>query len=341
MTAAFATFLLGFLSAGEAAAANAGPPPALVVVALPANANRAILEALNRLRGEAISVGFEVRFVDAGTETVTPNQLEDLGHGLRPAAVVAFSGSQASEQPKHSLDVLFLDRSTGQTSIERITVDPDDAKDRGEVIVAVRAVDFIRARMLDALVNRAAAPAPAPPPARAKPGARAYLAVGVSVLGTSTGFAPSVAPEIDGGYATLRWLRIGLSGFGFGTRPSMNSVAGEVALEQRYLGAAATVLGPAWHGLRGAAELGGGWHWLRLHGTPKPPYGASSDSSSSAALVACLGGSWAAASHFLVDLRGGALWLQQRPQINGTVNEGLGSLGRPSWFARAAVGLAY
>jgi hypothetical protein len=39
-------------------------PPALVVVALPANANMAILEALNRLRGEATSVGFEVRFVE-------------------------------------------------------------------------------------------------------------------------------------------------------------------------------------------------------------------------------------------------------------------------------------
>ena len=108
--------------------------PALVVVALPANANRAILEALNRLRGEAISVGFEVRFVDAATESMTLTQLDDLSRGLRSAAVVAFAGPEGSMKTAHSLDVWFLDRASGKTSVVHLTADGSaDAEDRGEV----------------------------------------------------------------------------------------------------------------------------------------------------------------------------------------------------------------
>jgi hypothetical protein len=343
VTAALPIAILGFLSGSEPAAANASSSPALVVVALPVNANPAILEALHRLRGEATSVGFDVHFVSAATETVTPNQLQELGRGLRPAAVVAFSGSQASGEPRHSLDVLFLDRASGKTTIEHIMVGVDEAaEDRGEVIVSVRAVDFIRARMLDALVSRATAPRQPERSAPAAGRASAYLAAGMSVMGAFTGFAPSVAPELDLGYAPQPWLRIGVAAFGFGTRPSADSIAGVVELDQRYLGAGVTALGPAWHGLRGAFELGGGWHWLKVDGTAKrSPYQATSSRSSSAALIGALGVTWSSGSHFLIDLRGGSLWLQNRPQINGLLTESLGSLGRPSWFARVSVGLAY
>ena len=69
--------VFGLLQAGVADSSAAdGGAPALVVVALPAEADPAILEALHRLRGEATSVGFEVRLVGPATESLTLEQLE-------------------------------------------------------------------------------------------------------------------------------------------------------------------------------------------------------------------------------------------------------------------------
>jgi len=343
VTAALILTLIGLLSATPAGVAIDGDSSAaLVVVALPANANHAILEALNRLRGEATSVGFDVRLVDARTETVSPNHLEGLGEGLRPAAVVAFSGSQSGEHPGHSLDVLFLDRATGKTSIEHFSVEKDEeADDRAEVIVAVRAVDFIRARMLDALVGRAAAPRPAEAP-RSIPGHPvAYAAVGLAVLGTFSGFLPSVMPKIEIAYQPVAWIRVGASGFGLGTRPSARSVAGEVDLDQRYVGGSVTGLSPAWRQLRLALEIGGGAYWMRVRGTAKSPNPSSTDRLWSGAMVSSLGLSSAVAGHLLLDVRGGMLWLQQEARIRGTETESLGNVGRPSWFGSALVGVAY
>lgn len=351
MTAALPITLVGLLCAAPASAEVGPSPPsndpsaAVVVVALPGNANHAILEALNRLRGEATSVGFEVRFVDAGTETVSANRLEDLGQGLRPAAVVALSGAQSGDEPGHSLDVLFLDRSSGKTSIEHFSVDKDDeVEDRAEVIVAVRAVDFVRARMLDALVSRAKAPraAPAPRPAT-RPAAQSvvYAAVGAVVLWAASGFAPSVAPKIELSHQPMEWVRVGVSAFGLGTRPSASSAAGEVELDQRYAGVSVTGLSPAWHRLRLALELGGGVYWMRMRGLAKAPDQSSSDRLVSGAMVSAVGASWAVARYLSIDVRGGTLWLQNQAKLRGTETEALGDVGRPSWFASALVGVAY
>jgi hypothetical protein len=313
----------------------------LVVVALPANANHAIREALSRLGGEATSVGFDVRFVDAGTEAASPDRLEGLGQGLHPAAVVAFAGSQSGERPEHSLDVLFLDRASGRTFVEHFVVDDAEAEDRAEVIVAVRAVDFIRARMLDALVRRAKASAPSEPP-RPMPRHRlAYVGGGLVVLGTFAGFSPSVAPRIELGYEPAEWLRLAASGLAFGTRPSAHSVAGEVDLEQRYVGASSTALSPAWHRLRAAIEIGGGAYWMQVRGIAKAPGANSTERLWSAAMVSSIGASWALSPHLMLDVRSGALWLQREANVRGTERESLGTVGRPSWFASALVGVAY
>jgi hypothetical protein len=328
-------------AASPGVTADGDASAALVVVALPVNANQAIREALSRLGGEATSVGFDVRFLDAGTETVSPEQLESLSHGLQPAAVVAFSGSQAGERPGHSLDVLFLDRASGATFVEHFVVEDAEAEDRAEVIVAVRAVDFIRARMLDALVRRARASGPPEPPRPVPRYQLLYASIGLNLLGTSSGFSPSLAPKIELGYEPAAWLRLSASGFGFGTRPSAESVAGKVDLDHRYLGASMTVLSPSWHRLRGALELGGGAYWMQMRGMSRASAPNTTERLWSAAMVSSVGVSWALARHLLLDVRGGALWLQQEGKIHGTELEPLGTVGRPSWFASTLLGVAY
>lgn len=342
MTTAVALTVLGLLcTTPNGVEADANASSALIVVALPTNANPAIREVLSRLGGEATSVGFDVRFVDAGADSVSPDQLEALGRGLSPAAVVTFSGAPSGEQPRHSLDVLFLDRSSGRTFVEHFVVEDDETDERAEVIVAVRAVDFIRARLLEALVRR---PEPSPPrePARLLPRRPVlYVGAGLAALGTFSGFSPSLAPKIEVGYAPAGWLRLSASAFGFGTRPSARSVAGEVDLDQRYLGVSATAFGPSWRRLRPVFELGGGAYWLQVRGMPKTPGSNTTDRLWTSAMASSAGLSWSVSQHVLLDVRAGALWLRQKAEVQGTEHESLGTLGRPSWLSSALVGAVF
>ena len=317
-------------------------PPAVVVVALPANANQAIREALNRLRGEATSVGFEVSFVEAATKSVSLAQLDSLTRGLRLAALVAFSGPEGNAQAAHSLDVWFMDRASGKTSSAHLTADEyGDAGDRGEVILAVRVVDFIRARMLDTLSGRPAEierPKPQPEIAHVR---RIYLAAGIGVLGGSSGFPPSLTPQIEAGYRLTAWSRISAIAFALGTQPHMDDSGGGVSLDSRFVGASLTLLGRAWHRLQPELEVGGGEYWVRVRGEANPPNVGRSVTLSSPSAVVAIGLVIDILPHLVLDLRGGTLWLQSKARIYSTEDTYLGSLGRPAWSGSARMGTSF
>jgi hypothetical protein len=340
---ALALGLLGLLAVdvpGDVAAVDSHTA-ALVAVALPANANRAIIEALNRLRGEATSVGFEVRFIDASTESMTLTQLDSLSRGLRPAAVVAFAGSQEEQQSARSLDVWFLDRATGRTSVAHLTAgESTDSGDRADVILAVRAVDFIRARMFDTLATRQAEPAKKPPEPVAQALPRLYLAVGLGILADFSGFQPALAPQLEAGYPLRPWARLSVMALGFGSRAAKDTTAGQVSLDQRLVEAALTLVGPTWHGLRPAVEVGGAEYFALVRGEAKQSQTVGQDVTvSSHGAVVALGVSVAIVRHLDLVLRSGTLWLQNRPQIYGTADAYLGNVGGPTWFSSACLGL--
>lgn len=345
MIHALALGLLGLLCAdvGNDAATVEHGPVALVAVALPPHANRAIMEALNRLRGEATSVGFEVRFVDAATEAAPLIQLESLSRGLRPAAVVAFAGPEDGSQAAHSLDVWFLDRASGKTSVAHFAADDvGNSGDRNDVIVAVRAVDFIRARMFDTLASRqidtSSPTRRQPPPAML----RYHVSGGISILATASGFQPALVPQIEIGYRLALWGRIDATALGLGTQPSLNSLAGRVSLDQRFVGATMTLFSPEWHGLQPLAEIGGGEYFAVVHGDASHPplVGQTSTVSSPGALVS-LGVAANIVSHLVFEVRGGTLWLENQPRINSTATTYLGSVGRPTWLGHASLGASF
>jgi hypothetical protein len=332
-----ALHLLALLHAVAGATATPEVPnQALVVVALPANATHAMTEALNRLRGEAIAVGFEVRLVDASTETLSLAQLDGISAGLRPAAVVAISQPGDGTQAPRALDVWFLDRGSGKASVAHLDAgDVADAPERREVVVAVRAVDFIRARMFDTLTSRRGEPpAPPPPPPAPKdaPVRRYDLAIGLAVLGTPSGFAPSLTPEIAAAFRPAPWLRLGLSAFGLGSKPERSTVFGLVSLEQRFVGAWVGLLGPTWHRLQPLVELGGGEHWLVASGEGKAPNVGLTKTLSSPAASAVAGLLVELAPYLALELRGGTLWLHSRADVCATEESCLGNLGRPLWW---------
>lgn len=330
--------------ASPAAAVELGEigPPALVVVALPANANMAILEALNRLRGEATSVGFEVRFVETAAESMTLAQLDQVSHGLQSAAVVAFARPDGGRPSAHSLDVWFLDRASGKTSVAHLTADEVvDAADRSEVVLAVRAVDFIRARMFDTLAGRQTEPArrePRPEIARVR---RNYLGAGVGVLAGPSGFSAALAPLLAVGYRWTEWGQIGASAMGFGTKPSNDGNSGRVSLDPRFVGVSLTALGRTWYRLQPALEAGAGEFWVRVQGDPKSQNIGQTVTLSTLGADLAIGVTVNILPYLVLDLRGGTLWLQSEARIYSTGDTYLGTLGRPTWFASARLGTSY
>ena len=334
--------LLGWLAASAATVPTTGAGEAtLVVVALPAQADQAIIEALNRLRGEATSVGFEVRLVRAESETLSLQQLENLWAGLRPAAVVGFTRPSGESPTAHAIDVTFLDRSTGKTSVAHLdATDVAEGKERADVVIAVRAVDFIRACMFDALVGRGPpppAPAPPPPTPAVRRIRRLDIGVGVATLSGPSGFFPAFAPELVAGYRPVRWLRIGITGMGFSSQPMRETLAGQVRLGQWFVGANTTLIVPRWRRLQPMLELGAGEHWVVASGRAVPPVTAKTVTLASPAFSSVVGLAIELVPYLVIELRGGALWLKREARISATEDLYLGSMGWPLWVGSASL----
>jgi hypothetical protein len=336
---------LGLFQATAADLAPTGSSPALVLVALPTSADAAMVEALHRLRGEATSVGFDVRLVEPGA-SLTRGRLDGGWEPWPPAALVTFVRREAGERGLPSLEVTFQERATGKVSIAQITApEPAEGEGRAEVIVAVRAVDFIRARMFDTLVGRrvepsiqvAAAPPPSPPRA---PPPRFSLSGGLVWLGTPSGFSPSFLPRVGAGFAPTRWLRISISAAGLGTRPERATVLGTVSLDQRLLAAELAWVGPRWHRLRPVVTLAGGEYRVTVRGDGSGSnLGRTVTLSSPGGLVAA-GIAIDLGPHVTCEVQAGTLWLENRVQV-ATSSADLGSMGRPSAFGGASLGAAF
>ena len=74
-------------AAGPSLHSSAPQPSTINAVILPSAPNASMLEALYRLRGEADSVGFELRLVEAVANDEPRAQLDSVARGLAPAAV--------------------------------------------------------------------------------------------------------------------------------------------------------------------------------------------------------------------------------------------------------------
>jgi hypothetical protein len=333
-------------TAGAGAPADVGP--AVIAVAIHEGENSAMQEALNRLRGEALSVGFEVRFIHADTPDTPAAQLETLAPGPRTAAVVVFADqagavdAESAPSGPRQLDVWFLDRSSGKTSVAHLRV-ADEEMDRADVIIAVRAVDFIRARMFDTLAYRLATAKPPPPPAPPAPAARnrAFLAGGLAILGTSSGFAPAFLPYLEVGYQVRAWVRVTASAFGLGTRPELEAQEGNLRIDQRFIGMGLTFTRWQLRRFLPHADLGAGAYQVVAEGiVATSGFQGHRITAWSLGVRACVGVTASLSRHFFLDVTAGTLWLVPEPRLY-SVGTFVASTGLPSWTGTALVGARF
>ena len=138
-------------------AGEAGAGTARVALVKPESSDSTIVEAVNRIRGELVAEGFEVVVVDVQPETdPTGNAGEDRSGSV---ATIGLSVDEGT----HIAELRVFDRLTNKTVVRRSPV-LDSATPHTAEVLAVRAVELLRASLLELVMTRPSTSEPAPPP---------------------------------------------------------------------------------------------------------------------------------------------------------------------------------
>ena len=218
---------------------------ATVVILRPPNAPADAIETLTRLRGELLSVGFEVAISDrtaargqAGADSLT--WLEQLTAERGASAVIDTVGDDALA----AVDVWVVKKHPRRFEVTRVAVEPDTANPSERL--ALRSVEALRAGLLEvdwADRGRRSEPIAKPPTITASPAAvvepvgrreRLGLEAGVTLLMSLDGVGPAVLPILRAGFAPRSWLVVQAALAGAGSQPTIAMTDGRVRVAQQY-----------------------------------------------------------------------------------------------------------
>ncbi len=254
-----------------AALAQPGEPATIVLVS-----NHADAAIIPLLRAELANLGLNVLVVDRGDHELSPSELTEAAR--RNHAIAAFRVLVAQGK----VEVWLADRVTGKVLLREVLRTPAQQSDTTESAVIARAVELLRASLLEldvderpvgevarpATLPKALAP-PGPRPAPPKEPAPASFAINTSfvMLGASLRTVPS--PGIG---VTLRWLatpNIAIQGRVAAplAGPEYSIPEGHTQLTPRLATASLRLsTDPFNHGFRGSIESGVGLLWTRAVG---------------------------------------------------------------------------
>lgn len=319
-----------------------------ITVILPKSVDASMLEALSRLRGEAYSVGLDLHLAEAEADTDPRDQLTAVARRFGSNAVVALVATPEEAQGPtgvrglRAMDVWFIDPSTGQTTVSNLTV--EEEAPRANLVLAVRVVDFIRARMFDSLVRDLAANRAnrsLHPPFQYELVGRRHVAIGLFTMGSFAGFDTAFLPSLGMGYKVKPWLRVALSLSGLGTKPRRESPnVGSVTFDQKLVQASAMFLSRWWWRLQPFAEVGGSVFLLSVRGMGLSGSIGSNPSGWSPGVHGAGGTTLGLSRHLALQLSAGAMLLVREQKVYVTDAE-VARTGRPSWLAQALLVAAF
>jgi hypothetical protein len=312
-----------------------------------------MLDALVRLRGEADAVGIAIRLVERAPDQLgnPADQLAQVVRAIGPAAAVKLvpSVAQATEPPvAAAMDVWFFNGFSGETSVGHLTVEGGQGENTDQVL-AIRVVDFIRARMFDAIVRRnrdtakPAAPAtiaPAAPRSTDAVRGRRWFSAGVAGTGSASGFSPSFSPYLQVGFGLRPWLWLTLAGAGFGGRVRVSTAAGSAEIGQRTICFGAAVLPRSWWRLAPLVSAGAAVAFVDVHGQGASGFVGHDRAATFLGAFASAGGIVMLTSHLVFQVSAGTLWLLREPKVVIADVE-VARTGRPAWLSSAALGVTF
>ncbi|HSS38148.1 MAG TPA: hypothetical protein VLT58_05210, partial [Polyangia bacterium] len=146
---------VALLAATGAGLAAAPAPLPRVVLVRPAAASASVTEALVRLRGELIGAGFDADVLDLPLGADVRVSLEKFAPPASTArSATALVAVVASAEPG-SAELWVIDRVTGKTVVRRVNAAASDPARVAEIL-AVRAVELLRASFLELAITPAA-----------------------------------------------------------------------------------------------------------------------------------------------------------------------------------------
>ncbi len=323
------------------------PPSTVIAVIVPNATILPMMDALTRLRGEAASVGFEIRFVETPAGIEPLGQLDIVAREIAPAAVVALVGKPGAQRPGGpsigavgAVEVWFLDCATGKTSVGHLSVD-DEAGDRADRVLAVRVVDFIRARMFDSFVRTLALSKGRQHEVLAHTTVgRSTLAAGILATGSFSGFAPAFSPFLEFGYGVRPWLRMAVGAGALGSRPRRETAAGSATMDQALAAASVSLMAPVLWRFVPYVQTGISLLHVAVHGEGSSGYLGHDRATWSPGWLAAAGVDIVLFRHLLVEVSGGAMLLAHEPRVYIDSVE-VARTGRPAWLCNTLLGVTF
>jgi hypothetical protein len=333
LEALLAVALLAF--SGEARAASS----LVVAVIRPLDPGPMVTEVVTRVRGELVAAGFQVALVDHVPGTDPGVEMRTVATHLHPLAIFGIF----EQTDSGAADVWIADLLIGKTLVQRVGADPREgapAKD-GSSVQAVRAVELLRASLLELVVERSSLPpsplpqrdvAEAPPHDQGAPAPKAGslgFEAGAAVLHSFEGIGPAIAPIVRVAYQPAPRVALRLTASGLGTRPSIEAPNGQAAIAQEFVLFEVAPILFADAVVRPLVSVGAGAYHFEAEGTASFPYASSTRQVWAAAFDAGGGAYLAASRHFGVSLEGHVLFTSTRPLVRIADVE-VAAAGRPS-----------
>jgi hypothetical protein len=344
VTGASRVFLLLAALASLPTARSALASPTRVALMRPSTASPEVTQALTRIEGELTADGFEVVLVDsARVDPAAP--IGDLGRDAGALASIDLLVDTAAR----TAELRVVDRLTNKAVVRRTPIDETDTSKAAEIL-AVRAVELLRASLLELLIEAGDGPRAAPRASEAearqasKWASRALsserpsrwaLEAGAAVVASVGGIGPAVLSVLRGRFAFARALTLRATLAGLGTQPRIEAPTGSAVIGQD-MGLIELVAAP-WSAsppprLRPAFSLGIGTLYTSVDGQAGFPYVGRRDSQWALAADAGLGLVLQMSQRFAVALEVHALLARPYPIVRFLDDEAAHG-GEPSTLA--------
>jgi hypothetical protein len=287
-----AAFALAFLLA-------AGPAHAevryQVVLLRPPVTDDVTSDALARVRGELTAAGFEVSVQAQDPALDVRSALETVGRDLDPIAAFAIVRAANS----NTAEIWVCDRMAGKSVIQTVRLDTDGkaGEPSRSVVLAVHAVELLKASLAQywlASVRHAKPPPPpgdgaVPPPSRAAV-AGVGVEAGVGWLDSAGAVTAAWQPIVRGSYGGARGWAGRVTAGGLGSDASVHAPAGSAQIRQQLVVLEIVRSFRAGARVQPVISAGAGALRARIEGTGSPDPSTGLTRSSVSGLVTAGGG---------------------------------------------------
>jgi hypothetical protein len=326
---------------------------ALVALVRPSASAPSATEALNRIQGELTAEGFDVVLVDAPIALASLASLGALGTAGpdgRPGSGAADDRDAVAsielvvDTRERAAELRVIDRVTNKTVTRRTAIEAPEGSQFAQVL-AVRAVELLRASLVELLILSRPPPTPVPTAAvrvvaerarawvasspRPRPQSTFGFDAGTAVLGGFGGIGPALLGVLRVRRALGRSLQVRATLAGLGTQPTVAASSGSASVAQQ-LGLVEVLLSP-WSDrmFYPVASVGAGAFFVSVDGQAVSPYAAERNSGWSAAVDAGLGAELRLSDHFDIALEAHA-FLTRPEQVTRFVGQEQAGVGEPS-----------